>query len=108
MLWFEQCHSSCMYIASSDGVTATGTFITIDRVLKQIEREDVVDIPGVIQSIRLQRMNMVDTVVCSSFFDQPQVVWVCIFVPFCHGASKKLLQVQHHQNLSHLCSGFTG
>ena len=51
-----------MYIASSDGVGATGTFITIDHVLKQIEGEDVVDIPGVIQSIRQQRMNMVDTV----------------------------------------------
>ena len=66
-MWSKQYYSSCMYIASSDGVGATGTFITIDHVLEQIERGNVVDIPGVIQGIRQQRMNMVDTVVCSTF-----------------------------------------
>ena len=50
---------------SSAGVGRTGTFITIDHVLEQIEKEGVVGIPGVIQKIRDQRMKMVQTVVCS-------------------------------------------
>ena len=56
---FDSTHPSC-----SAGIGRTGTFITIDHVLEQIERENVVDIPGVIQSIRQQRMKMVQTVVC--------------------------------------------
>ena len=59
---FDSSHTSC-----SAGIGRTGTFITIDRVLEQIERENVVDIPGVIQSIRQQRMKMVQTVVCKVF-----------------------------------------
>ena len=68
-----------MYIASSDGVGATGTFITIDHVLEQIERGNVVDIPGVIQGIRQQRMNMVDTVVCSTFL-LSMLCYVCMHI----------------------------
>ena len=59
---FDSSHTSC-----SAGIGRTGTFITIDHVLEQIERENVVDIPGVIQSIRQQRMKMVQTVVCKVF-----------------------------------------
>ena len=51
---------------SSAGVGRTGTFITIDHVLEQIEKEGMVDIPGVIQKIRDQRMKMVQTAVCSA------------------------------------------
>ena len=107
MMWFEQCHSSCMYIASSDGVGATGTFITIDRVLKQIEREDVVNIPGVIQSIRQQRMNMVDTVVCSSSLISLKLYGYAYLYHFATVHQRSWYRVQHHQNLSHSCSGFT-
>ena len=47
----------------SAGVGRTGTFITIDHVLEQVEKEGVVDIPGVINKIRIQRMKLVQTVV---------------------------------------------
>ena len=53
-------HALLVYSA---GIGRTGTFITIDHVLEQIERENLVGIPGVIQSIRQQRMKMVQTVV---------------------------------------------
>ena len=59
---FEEFDSTHTYYSA--GIGRTGTFITIDRVLEQIERENVVDIPGVIQSIRQQRMKMVQTMVC--------------------------------------------
>ena len=59
-VWHSPFHS----FPSSAGVGRTGTFITIDHVLEQIEKEGVVDIPGVIQKIREQRMKMVQTVVC--------------------------------------------
>ena len=47
----------------SAGVGRTGTFITIDHVLEQVEKERVVDIAGVINKIRTQRMKLVQTVV---------------------------------------------
>ncbi|CAI8028519.1 Receptor-type tyrosine-protein phosphatase alpha [Geodia barretti] len=46
----------------SAGVGRTGTFITIDHVLEQLGKENVVDIPGVINKIRHQRMKLVQTV----------------------------------------------
>ena len=49
---------------SSAGVGRTGTFVTIDCVLEQTEKQGMVNIPGVIQKIRKQRVNMVQTVVC--------------------------------------------
>ena len=39
----------------------TGTFIVIDNILEQIEKEKVVDIPGAITKIRQKRMKMVQT-----------------------------------------------
>ena len=47
----------------SAGVGRTGTFITIDHVLEQVGRENMVDIPGIINKIRHQRMKLVQTVV---------------------------------------------
>ena len=49
----------------SAGVDCTGTFITIDHVLEQIEKERFVDIPAVIQNLRQQRTTMVPTLVCA-------------------------------------------
>ena len=63
-VWHSPIHS----FPSSAGVGRTGTFITIDHVLEQVEKEGVVDIPGVIQKIREQRMKMVQTVVCCQLF----------------------------------------
>ena len=48
----------------SAGVGRTGTFITIDHILEQAGKEGVVNIPGVINNIRHQRMKLVQTVVC--------------------------------------------
>ena len=45
----------------SAGVGRTGTFICIDNVLEQIEKEKVVDIAGAINKMRHQRMKMVQT-----------------------------------------------
>ena len=47
----------------SAGVGRTGTFITIDSVLEQVEKDGMVDIAGTVNKIRQQRMNMVQTVV---------------------------------------------
>ena len=50
-----------MYIIYSAGVGRTGTFITIDMVLQQIENEGIIDIPKIINGLRQQRMKMVQT-----------------------------------------------
>ena len=50
-------------VSCSAGVGRTGTFITIDHVLEQVGKEGVVDIAGVINKIRQQRMKLVQTVV---------------------------------------------
>ena len=41
----------------------TGTFIAIDTILEQVEKEKMVDVSGVINKMRHQRMKMVQTVV---------------------------------------------
>ena len=56
--------SLSLSLSLSAGVGRTGTFITIDHVLEQVKKENVVDIPGVIGQIRQQRTKMVQTVVC--------------------------------------------
>ena len=61
----------------SAGVGRTGTFITIDHALEQVGKGNVVDIPGVINKIRNQRMKLVQTVVS---------VCVCVCVFVCVGA----------------------
>ena len=48
----------------SAGVGRTGTFITIDLALEQAKTEGVVDFIGIINRLREQRMQMVQTVVC--------------------------------------------
>ena len=47
----------------SAGVGRTGTFITIDIALQQIEKEGIVNIPGIINELRHQRTRMVQTIV---------------------------------------------
>ena len=48
---------------NSAGVGRTGTLITIDCVLEQLQEEKVVDIAGIIIHLRTQRMKMVQSLV---------------------------------------------
>ncbi|XP_048118160.1 receptor-type tyrosine-protein phosphatase eta-like isoform X1 [Alosa alosa] len=53
-------HSPTM-VHCSAGVGRTGTFIAIDRLIFQIERDGVVDIYGIIHDLRMHRTLMVQT-----------------------------------------------
>ena len=53
---------SSFTVPYSAGVDRTGTFITIDHILEQVKKENKIDIPGVINKIRHQRMKLVQTV----------------------------------------------
>ena len=55
--------SNCVMCPLSAGVGSTGALITIDRALDQIQKEKVVDIAGIIQQLRNQRMKMVQNLV---------------------------------------------
>ena len=50
----------------SAGVGRTGTFIAIDLALEQAKKENVVDIAGIVNRLRQQRMKMVQTLVSLS------------------------------------------
>ena len=52
----------------SAGVGRTGTFIALDIAQEQASKERVVDIAGIINRLREQRMKMVQTVVSGDFF----------------------------------------
>ena len=47
----------------SAGVGRTGTFIAIDLALEQARKEGVVDIAGIVNRLRQQKMKMVQTLV---------------------------------------------
>lgn len=47
--------------ALSAGVGRTGTFISIDRLIFQIERENIVDVYGIVHDLRMHRPLMVQT-----------------------------------------------
>ena len=49
----------------SAGVGRTGTFIAIDLALEQAKKEGVMDIAGIVNRLRQQRMKMVQTLVRS-------------------------------------------
>ena len=45
----------------SAGVGRTGTFIAIDMAIEQANKEGLIDIPGIVNRLRQQRMKMVQT-----------------------------------------------
>lgn len=51
--------------ALSAGVGRTGTFIALDRLLQQMKQEKAVDVFGVVYSLRLNRYQMIQTLVRS-------------------------------------------
>lgn len=56
--WNVKCLCSCPISA---GVGRTGTFIAIDRLIFQIERENIVDVYGIVHDLRMHRPLMVQT-----------------------------------------------
>lgn len=100
--------------ALSAGVGRTGTFIAIDRLIFQIERDNIVDVYGIVHDLRMHRPLMVQTEVghshvrhtCTCFChncltarvwkcDCAAAQWtfvfdisagsVCVLKPVCHG-----------------------
>ena len=51
----------------SAGVGRTGTYIALDALLQQAKLEGVIDVPGCINRLREDRINMVQTLVGRSF-----------------------------------------
>ena len=58
-LWYKQ--KGPIVVHCSAGVGRTGSYIAIDIALEQANKEGIVDIPGIINRLRQQRMNMVQT-----------------------------------------------
>lgn len=53
--------SGATVVHCSAGVGRTGTFITLDRVLQQLDTKDTVDLYGAVFDLRLHRSHMVQT-----------------------------------------------
>ena len=67
-----------MLLILSAGVGRTGTFIAIDRLIFQIERENIVDVYGIVYDLRMHRPLMVQTEVgniCNRCAFSSHVVW---------------------------------
>ena len=58
----------------SAGVGRTGTFITIDMVLQQVEQEGYINIMDIINQLRHKRMKMVQTLVRNHILKKPTYI----------------------------------
>lgn len=72
------CDVILCFIVSSAGVGRTGTFIAIDHLITQIERENTVDVYGIVHDLRMNRPLMVQTEVghtlCFQLFPESAAV----------------------------------
>ena len=59
--WFPS--KGPILVHCSAGVGRTGTFIAIDLSMEQVKKERVIDIAGIVNRLRQQRMKMVQTLV---------------------------------------------
>lgn len=66
----RQC-SSCALCAFSAGVGRSGTFIALDQLLQQMKQEKVVDMFGVVYTLRMNRYQMIQTLVRPSAPSSP-------------------------------------
>ena len=68
MTSLEKYYALCSYSA---GVGRTGVFIALDIILEKSRKEGVVDVMGVVNNMRKQRMRMVQTVVSTYIYLYP-------------------------------------
>lgn len=91
----------------SAGVGRTGTFIAIDRLIFQIERENIVDVYGIVHDLRMHRPLMVQTEVgrkkksaaCSCSTIKSKIFFWALWI-FVFGASAGSVRV-----LEPVCNG---
>ena len=78
-------------MSHSAGVGRTGTLIALDIILDQIAQEGVVNVGGVVEKMRTQRINMVQTEV------RKYVKWVCEGIHFDNFADTGPVHEMHIQ-----------
>lgn len=66
IMWY--CHANInMWINFSAGIGRTGTFIALDNMVKQAKAEGCVRPLQIVETLRRQRLNMVQTKVCTNY-----------------------------------------
>ena len=54
----------------SSGIGRTGAYITLDHALKVAKKDEIVDIPAIVTSLREQRKRMVQTLVSEGLYTE--------------------------------------
>lgn len=61
----DTCFLFCLY--DSAGIGRTGTFIALDYLIQQAKETNCIDVVECVETLRRQRINMVQTMVCVSY-----------------------------------------